>query len=738
MYQTRFEALLINRAFYEHFARTLNNLAHKFDACKFYYPGTIIVQRSGMGKLRLATTMAEYGTFYRMIEELATLSWFIFRRFQDLAEGLCECHASPTLKGYLRMVLDLPLESPAGESVGSIHVVFKEFIHHFDRAVLELTTLFRTWLPTVAPMALPMRRSSQEFLKFLFVFDDAQTLAARNAKLFPLIHDIALMDALAVEFSNLPSPLLVRDVLVPRFGRPLWGLAKTRADDCMRRAVAKLLNGKDLDKDSLGAMTALALVSQRVPMSVTNPGTAAELSLDLFVDSVRGGMKADFARSADTCAKLLWVLAHDGAAVEMWKSAWDTTKRPVLAGLATHPSGASDPHTPNDAARGSAPHLANLSTRNPRAHDQIGAQPRQPAYLDWDALRKHRYLDALYSVPVPFGTALAQLWGTNAVADIAAAADTVPHGRDMLTQGLASFTHFVAIDYVPTRQDLPGYFTRCCAVQLRAVGGDLLLIPVLVPTHGEHRVTADAITLIAVQVHHHHDRLFATSSFANEQAASELDSVACHIAAWFPRHPYPAVRMAMRSAFGDADVEAVPALASIGADDATIRAEVCRVMARMGPDGVLVIPDDLRVSRYEVQQDGAVAMVAAALRNRDYDATVHDTAFAFLGGMRSHAAADSVEYAPFVAALCTVVRRRRKVFVCAMGMDAGWMPVLQRKTVGKTEGMGTSRASTAASLVTVLNRLLDGPRGAGSTSTNARTLSLRRPMTLGVKRPRVE
>ncbi|KAJ3368493.1 hypothetical protein GGF31_006312 [Allomyces arbusculus] len=79
----------------------------------------------------------------------------------------------------------------------------------------------------------------------------------------------------------LSSPPLVRDMFIPVvtfcFGRPIWGLAKTRPDERMHRVVTKLLNGKDLEKGSLDATTPLALVSQRVPISVTNLATAADL-----------------------------------------------------------------------------------------------------------------------------------------------------------------------------------------------------------------------------------------------------------------------------------------------------------------------------------------------------------------------------------------------------------------------------------------------------------------------------
>ncbi|KNE55906.1 hypothetical protein AMAG_17838 [Allomyces macrogynus ATCC 38327] len=93
----------------------------------------------------------------------------------------------------------------------------------------------------------------------------------------------------------------------------------------------------------------------------------------------------------------------------------------------------------------------------------------------------------MYSLPLPVGAVLAQQCGIDAIQDIAAAADAVPCGRDLLTQGLASYTGFVTIDDAPTRQDLLGHFMRFCAAQCRSDGSNLLLILVLKPTNEEHR-----------------------------------------------------------------------------------------------------------------------------------------------------------------------------------------------------------------------------------------------------------
>ncbi|KNE58711.1 hypothetical protein AMAG_04263 [Allomyces macrogynus ATCC 38327] len=199
----------------------------------------------------------------------------------------------------------------------------------------------------------------------------------------------------------------------------------------------------------------------------------------------------------------------------------------------------------------------------------------------------------------------------------------------------------------------------------------------------------------------------------------------------------------MQSAFGDTNVEAerMPG-GSNDTGDATIRVEVRRVMSQMGPDALLAVPDDLVNSRGEfpdlsVNQDRAVVTVAAALQDDEYNAAVDDAALVYLTGMQSRVAADSVEYAPFVAALRTVVRRRRQVFVHAVGMDAGRMPILQRQTVEKTAAAGTSCPGAVPALVNVLNRLLDSSRNANG-GTNSLTSSVRRPLALGVKHARVD
>ncbi|KNE63607.1 hypothetical protein AMAG_08711 [Allomyces macrogynus ATCC 38327] len=384
---------------------------------------------------------------------------------------------------------------------------------------------------------------------------------AKSSIIFDPLFELNLFDALAKCWAEHTGPLLVRQVFHPShsfcYGRPLWGMAAESPSKCFLLATQKLLFMKSAEEMvENGAVTthdAIAVLRQRIPFKVIDVELARDLvatrmaictaisedrsrieasaasetvlaeaaahlldhparralTVSKFVSVSLSGSRIDVGFAGELMACLLWAFAHDAAAKSMFKG---------------------------------------VSRQEP-----MGAPPSSwPKFLDYAPishfLSNANRTAAYYSAPVSVASLLTGLFGDAHVNRIRATLGNQPRVTALLDQGLASFTHWVKVDYQVQPHHLVVLFMRSAAILCKTnEKGVDLIIPVVMPNdQGEHELKPSAMTFILVQVKNYAKHASSARALTARKRSARLDALECGIS-WFSTLPYLSVYMAVRN-----------------------------------------------------------------------------------------------------------------------------------------------------------------------------------------------
>ncbi|KAJ3362357.1 hypothetical protein GGF32_006192 [Allomyces javanicus] len=374
--------------------------------------------------------------------------------------------------------------------------------------------------------------------------------------------------------------------------------------------------------------------------------------------------------------------------------------------------------------------LAPVAERKPVAE----WSSRAKSSIIFDPLFELNLFDALAKFSV--ASLLTGLFGDAHVNRIRATLGNQPRVMALLDQGLASFTHWVKVEYQVQPHHLVALFMRSAAILCKTnEKGVDLIIPVVMPNdQGEHELKPSAMTFILVQVKNYAKHAASARALTARKRSARLDALECGIS-WFPTLPYLSVYMAVRNLeSGKSTFEIYstpPRTSSPTADDLChdVLVEMRGTDTKGQPINVVVGGDDQGVVSLSADQKRVVHDVHQALFGSTADAELASALSTTPGlgvglsvdgehsdpsmdhghddlatssesstnraaswsdtGLRIYsmlqfthlAVADnkSASYGPFIGALRAVVRTHQQVAIAAVGLNGDLYAVLDAK-----------------------------------------------------------
>ncbi|KAJ3360672.1 hypothetical protein GGF31_002775 [Allomyces arbusculus] len=498
------------------FVKHLDSLAKKWDGSNYYVASTSLVQSSGFGKSRTATAAADYGAYvlylnfvhddafaYPCPTPLAVTNFFMDRDSNKKA-------LSPVAERKPGALLLILLHSATvARSLGNITALDKLF----DDATEAFTKFYRVrgLIPSLSRTT--TRKWSCEHLKYLFVFDEARTLLEDDCIHFIVARRCLVAIALALGDKvarGIFSIFLDTTSTVSSFSPMAVAEWSSRAKSSIIFDPLFELNLFDALAKCWAQHTGPLLVRQ-----VFHPSHSFRYGRPLW------GMAAESPSKCFLLAtqKLLFMKAAE----EMVTNGAVTTHDAIAVLRQRIPFKVID---------------AEL------ARDLVATRMAICTAISEDRSR----IEASAASETVLAEAAAHILDHPARRALTVSKFVSPHVMALLDQGLASFTHWVKVDYQVQPHHLVALFMRSAAILCKTnEKGVDLIIPVVMPNdQGEHELKPSAMTFILVQVKNYAKHAASARALTARKRSARLDALECGIS-WFQTLPYVSVYMAVRN-----------------------------------------------------------------------------------------------------------------------------------------------------------------------------------------------